>query len=35
MNNPHFEVGQIFSSAVEFKEAVREYGAWNGYNVKH
>lgn len=35
MNNPHFEVGQIFSSADEFKEEVREYDALNGYNVKY
>ncbi|CAA3017581.1 Hypothetical predicted protein [Olea europaea subsp. europaea] len=32
--NPYFEVGQIFCSAVEFRETVKKYGAMNGYNVK-
>ncbi|XP_022865606.1 uncharacterized protein LOC111385451 [Olea europaea var. sylvestris] len=34
MKNPQFVVGQIFSSVVEFKKAVRTYSALNGYNVK-
>ncbi|CAA3023330.1 Hypothetical predicted protein [Olea europaea subsp. europaea] len=34
MKNPQFEVGQIFSSASEFREAMRMYGALNGYKGK-
>lgn len=34
MINPQFELGQIFSSAAEFREAVLTYGALNGYNIK-
>lgn len=33
MTNPQFEVGQIFSSASKFREAMRTYGALNGDNV--
>ncbi|KAL2518409.1 Uncharacterized protein Adt_14656 [Abeliophyllum distichum] len=34
MQNPNFIVGQKFRSIEEFRQAVRNYGAVNRYNVK-
>lgn len=34
MENPQFEIEQLFLSMQEFRNAVRTYGAQNGYNVK-
>lgn len=34
MKNPQFEIGQIFSSASKFREAMRSYSVLNGYNIK-
>ncbi|KAL2504838.1 SWIM-type domain-containing protein [Abeliophyllum distichum] len=34
MQNPNFAVGQKFRSIEEFRQAVRNYGAVNRYNVK-
>lgn len=34
MQDPQFEVGQLFGSVQDLIKALRTYGAINGYNVK-